>query len=538
MDVNTRNRAQLKSYFVKNSIPTESNFAELIDGMLNQKDDGVVKLPGNPLTIEAAGDSASEKKALMLYQSFGDANPAWSLSLNPRSNPQDPGTAKLGLNISDGEGNSRLFIDRNTGNIGIGTVAPGNYKLSVQGGQYLSGSLFINGEGTGVIVDAGGLQRVGLLKYGGREGGIWRLSSQDFEIGRVDASVTALPGAPSQWTTDFYIDGSGNIGIGTVRPQVKLAVTGAATFGVDFQIDLRGSALESSEGTVTSLNINAQLVSMDALRGLNTVLISPSGTFKAKSNFDIYGTVALWNAWADWVNANAANGDIVAVGSFDAISNAPRGGSADRLLTAIGATQAFTMATPFAGLPRVPYALLFIQGGTKQIIEVTQPYRGPNAVIRTSYFKLLNTPAPTLRILGDTLLFGNIGIGTASPGAKLEVKGGQTILEQQAWQDATPLQNNWQPYGAGYNPPQYFKDSQGIVHLRGLIKGGTSFGYDNDGLIFTLPPGYRPVNRQLHPISTFNNTVGRLDVINDGRVVCPTGNTLWVSLDNISFRAA
>ena len=149
MDVNTRNRAQLKSYFVKNSIPTESNFAELIDGMLNQKDDGVVKLPGNPLTIEAAGDSASEKKALMLYQSFGDANPAWTLSLNPRSNPQDPGTAKLGLNISDGEGNSRLFIDRNTGNIGIGTVAPGNYKLSVQGGQYLSGSLFINGEEIG-----------------------------------------------------------------------------------------------------------------------------------------------------------------------------------------------------------------------------------------------------------------------------------------------------------------------------------------------------------------------------------------------------
>ena len=36
MDVTTRNRTDLKSYFVKNSVPTESNFAELIDGMLNQ----------------------------------------------------------------------------------------------------------------------------------------------------------------------------------------------------------------------------------------------------------------------------------------------------------------------------------------------------------------------------------------------------------------------------------------------------------------------------------------------------------------------
>src|SRR3954454_16627535 len=122
MDVTTRNRAQLKAYFVRNSIPTESNFAELIDGMLNQKDDGVVKLPGNPLTIEAAGDSASEKKALTIYQSFADPNPAWTLSLNLRRDPKDPGPDQLGLNISDGEGNSRLFIDRSTGNIGIGTA--------------------------------------------------------------------------------------------------------------------------------------------------------------------------------------------------------------------------------------------------------------------------------------------------------------------------------------------------------------------------------------------------------------------------------
>src|SRR6185503_14586841 len=100
MDVTTRNRKELKSYFVKNSIPTESNFAELIDSLLNQKDDGLVKLPGNPLSVEAAGDSTSEKKALQIYQSFSDQSPAWSVSLNPRASAGDATSARSGLNIS------------------------------------------------------------------------------------------------------------------------------------------------------------------------------------------------------------------------------------------------------------------------------------------------------------------------------------------------------------------------------------------------------------------------------------------------------
>src|SRR3954447_12019445 len=104
MDITTRNRKELKSYFVKNSIPTESNFAELIDGLLNQKDDGLVKLPGNPLSVEAAGDSTSEKKVLQLYQSFSDQNPAWMVSLNPRSNSADPASTRPGFNIGDGDG--------------------------------------------------------------------------------------------------------------------------------------------------------------------------------------------------------------------------------------------------------------------------------------------------------------------------------------------------------------------------------------------------------------------------------------------------
>ena len=130
MEINKRSRTELKSYFVKNAIPTESNFAELIEGMLSQKDDGVAKTAGDPLSIEAAGDDTSQKKAINLYRSFADEAPAWSLTLNPRSDPNDSNTARPGLSVSDALGNSRLFVDQSSGNVGIGVTSP-PYKLTV-----------------------------------------------------------------------------------------------------------------------------------------------------------------------------------------------------------------------------------------------------------------------------------------------------------------------------------------------------------------------------------------------------------------------
>lgn len=145
MNINTSDRTQLRGYFQTNSIPTQSNFEELINGMLNQKDDGIVKLPDNPLSIQASGDGASLQKVINFYKDFKDPNPAWTLSLNPRSKPSDSNTAKSGFSISDGQGNSRLFIDAttgNVGNVGIGTTEP-KAKLDVNGGLNVTGNVGI-----------------------------------------------------------------------------------------------------------------------------------------------------------------------------------------------------------------------------------------------------------------------------------------------------------------------------------------------------------------------------------------------------------
>lgn len=205
MDINKKNRSDLKSYFVKNSIPTESNFAELIEGMLNQKDDGIVKLSGDPLSIEAAGDLAGLQKVINFYAKFQDANPSWSLQLNPRTDPNVPATAKAGFCVADGQSVPRLFIDKTTGNLGVGTINP-QARLTVVGAANINdGNGWANANGK----MASGSLTIGSVSasYGG--GSDWTSNTAGLLFETKANTEIAVHDANTRLASLMYYEGEG-----------------------------------------------------------------------------------------------------------------------------------------------------------------------------------------------------------------------------------------------------------------------------------------------------------------------------------------
>jgi hypothetical protein len=152
----TKSRQDLKAKFVRNAIPTEQDFKDLIDASLNQADDGIFRNSGEPLSIVAGNDA--QKRVLRFYGSppSGATAPDWLISLNPGQDPNDAATNRAGFGIADGAGATRLYLDA-TGNLGLGTNDP-QAKLHVAGGgARIEGDLTVAGTTafTGAITASG-----------------------------------------------------------------------------------------------------------------------------------------------------------------------------------------------------------------------------------------------------------------------------------------------------------------------------------------------------------------------------------------------
>jgi hypothetical protein len=103
---------------------------------------------------------------------------------------------------------------------------------------------------------------------------------------------------------------------------------------------------------------------------------------------------------------------------------------------------------------------------------------------------------------------------------------------------------NW---GSPHNTAGFYKDSLGIVHLKGLVKWTDSQGNGTGWVcgfprVFQLPQGYRPAATEIRP-SLASDTLTRVEITSDGWVRhCDPNRTFfpgdWLLLDGISFRAA
>ena len=106
-----------------------------------------------------------------------------------------------------------------------------------------------------------------------------------------------------------------------------------------------------------------------------------------------------------------------------------------------------------------------------------------------------------------------------------------TTIGAKTW-IAPTLLNSWVNYGQVFNEAGYFKDANGVVHIRGLVKNGT-------GTIFTLPSGYCPTAQHIFLQTCNPNVWARVDVTTGGDVFVSAygtnGTNGWVSLDGITF---
>ena len=114
------------------------------------------------------------------------------------------------------------------------------------------------------------------------------------------------------------------------------------------------------------------------------------------------------------------------------------------------------------------------------------------------------------------------------------VLSGWTLVSGKPVTFAPTLLNKWVNYNDGFATSGYWKDSDNQVHLRGLIKSGTVA----DGtVIFTLPQGFRPLQKQIFIVFISGGGYGRVDVNDNGNVVAKIVNATYTSLSGISFLA-
>ncbi|MEB3362412.1 MAG: hypothetical protein VKI42_09855, partial [Synechococcaceae cyanobacterium] len=103
-NTNTKSRQDLRSRFVRNAIPSEADFADLIAASLNQADDGVLKLPDQPLGLVR---QKPDQPVLRFFADPTAEGAAWQVQLGSGDKPS--------FGLAGADGKLALFVDGATG---------------------------------------------------------------------------------------------------------------------------------------------------------------------------------------------------------------------------------------------------------------------------------------------------------------------------------------------------------------------------------------------------------------------------------------
>jgi hypothetical protein len=220
----TKSRNELRSRFARNALLTETDYADLIAAGLNQAEDGLVKLPDQPLAVVR---QKADQPVLRLYADPQMETAAWQMELIGADAP--------GLGLAGKDGKLALVVDGTTGNVGIGITAPAARLTIAEATGTLAaattGSLLMvheNPGGASSIVFRGQVDEGGDHAF---------LEYRESNPSLSDAKAGLLTiGIQKDGNDHLALMASGNVGINTTTPDYKLHVKGTA--GVSGSVEL------------------------------------------------------------------------------------------------------------------------------------------------------------------------------------------------------------------------------------------------------------------------------------------------------------
>jgi len=96
-----------------------------------------------------------------------------------------------------------------------------------------------------------------------------------------------------------------------------------------------------------------------------------------------------------------------------------------------------------------------------------------------------------------------------------------------------PFQNGWTNFSPTFSSAAFYRDSLGVVHLKGTLSGGAS-----GTVAFTLPAGYRPALELFMPLAGGGPQAANMQVRANGEVELTCAAACGAAgIDGLSFRA-